>query len=204
MADWVSLTVSGLALIVSFGTYWATHLKQGQVLMTKPTIFCFGWDGTIRARPKIFLRCLLFSTARSGRILENLYLLVHRDGQTYCFDFWGHTLGNDGNSLTRGSGLFVSQDGLPANHHFNPDGFSDGDFNFLAGNYVIEVLCRQFGDTMDRKIGRYELELSESLASVLKKGDRILWTLNAEKHSYRSERFTNSHGLENYVESIIK
>jgi hypothetical protein len=191
----ISLIVSALALLVSFGSYWASHWKQGQVLMTKPTIFFFGWDGITTRTPKIFMRCLLFSTAQTGRILENLYLNVTGPNQNYCFDFWGHTVG-DSNFLTKGSGLFIGQVGVSANHHFNPEKSIASNVIFSAGKYEIEVMCRQFGDTTDRKLGRFELELESHMSNLLENGSQVLWSLNPNSQSYRSEVSPRKDGLE--------
>jgi hypothetical protein len=195
MADWVSLTVSGLALLVSFGTFWVNYWKQGQVLMTKPTIFFFGWDHVGQPIPKIFMRSLLFSTANSGRVLENLYLKVSTPKGDALYSFWGHTQGQP-NSLTRGSGLFIGKEGLLADHHFNPDPSIAIETPYSIGVYEIEVIGRQFGDAIDRKLGRYSLVLDAALVQILsQKADGILWSLNPQENKYYPETRQRDQGI---------
>ncbi|WP_421521878.1 hypothetical protein [Ochrobactrum quorumnocens] len=65
---------------------------------------------------KIFLRVLLFSTGKHGRVGESLFLRVREGEHQTEFSFWG--MGDK--DLVRGSGLFVSETGTVTNHHFNP------------------------------------------------------------------------------------
>jgi hypothetical protein len=184
---YLSISISMIALGISFVSLWFSHIKQGQILMTRPTIFFFGWDeknGTMN--PKIFIRCLLFSTANSGRVLENLFLVVNGPIPTTIFSFWGHTM-TESNSLVRGSGLFVSPHGHSANHHFNPHPGTQFNNEFVEGNYEIEVVGRQFGDTADRKLGRYVLEVSAESAKSLRAKNGVLWTLDPQSRNYFPE-----------------
>jgi hypothetical protein len=178
------LAVSILALVVSGLTLWFSHFKVGQILMTKPTIFFFGWDGI---RPKIFLRTLLFSTANNGRVLENLYLQVKSPTSECVYSFWGHT-NSDANNLTRGSGLYIPKNGFLANHHFNPDPNTAITNPFPKGTYEIEVIARQFGDSANRKLGRFELQLDNEMSTLLyQRANGILWSLDPVDQSYHAE-----------------
>jgi hypothetical protein len=83
MADPFSITVSGLALAVSSVTAWLTLFRRGTVEMTQPTVIFFGPD-TPRSHnepplPKIFLRTLLFSTAKRGRVIESMHVALSRN-----------------------------------------------------------------------------------------------------------------------------
>ena len=69
----ISIIISALAFIVSALTAWLSLFHRGTIKMTQPTIFFLGPDGT-SGPPKIFLRTLLFSTSKKGRILENMYI----------------------------------------------------------------------------------------------------------------------------------
>ena len=208
-----SAIISALALLVSFANYWSANLKVGQILMTKPTIFFFGWDQSDHPVPKIFMRSLLFSTANSGRVLEHLYLKIAAPNGESLYSFWGHTQGQP-NSLTKGSGLFVGKQGFLADHHFNPDPATLIEVPYPFGTYEIEVIGRQFGDTTDRKMGRYSLELDANLADMLsQKVDGILWSLNPQENKYYPETQHRDRGISRtrdrsprgvYFESLIK
>ncbi|MDX6383145.1 MAG: hypothetical protein QOK48_718 [Blastocatellia bacterium] len=99
--------------------------------MTQPTVVFFGPDGSRfdSNKNKVYLRTLLYSTAKRGPVLESLHVSLQRNESKQNFNIWVY--GEKGN-LTRGSGLFVAQDGVTFDHHFLlPD---DGaDFQFLSG-----------------------------------------------------------------------
>jgi hypothetical protein len=190
-----SVIISAFALLVSFANYYSSNLKVGQILMTKPTIFFFGWDNVPGPTPKIFMRSLLFSTSSSGRVLENLYLKISTPTGKVLFSFWGHTQGQP-NSLSKGSGLFVGKEGFLADHHFNPDPSKPIQDPYTIGNYEIEVYGRQFGDSVERKLGRYSLHLDEGLAQVLaQKNDGVLWSLNPQDNKYFPETRNRDQGI---------
>ncbi len=133
----LSLVISSLALAASLVTAWLTLLRRGNVKMTHPSVIFFGPDGGRgpEHKPKVYLRTLLFSTAKRGRVIETMHATLHRNETRQTFNIW--VIG-DGN-LARGSGLFVGETGVVANHHFLlPE---DGNtFRFQSGTYRIEVV----------------------------------------------------------------
>ncbi|MFY9699402.1 MAG: hypothetical protein WAK34_13970 [Rhodoplanes sp.] len=116
-------------------TLWLTHFRRGKLLLSQPTIFFFGWDVGERTTAKIMFRSVLFCTSKRGLVLENLYLKVRNRSDNFTFSFWGY---DDGKGMVRGSGVFVSETGIAAYHHFNP-GLDDEDFEFISGEYHVEV-----------------------------------------------------------------
>jgi hypothetical protein len=128
----LALVVAILALAVSALTAWLTLLRKGEVRMTQPTVIYFGPDGGFKAEdapPKVFLRTLLFSTGKQGHIIENMFLRLHRGETRQNFNVWVY----GDKELSRGSGLFVPETGLAANHHFVLP--ADGTFfHFLLDN----------------------------------------------------------------------
>ena len=86
--------------------------------MTQPTVVFFGPDGSQfeeRRKNKIYLRSLLYSTAKKGQVLESLHVALHRNESKQNFNIWVY--GEIG-SLKRGSGLFIPQEGVTFDHHF--------------------------------------------------------------------------------------
>jgi hypothetical protein len=166
MADPLSITISVLALVVSSLTAWLTLFHRGTVKMTQPTVIYFGPDVLDAhnrvAPPKVFLRTLLFSTARRGRIIESMHVTLSRNETHQNFNIWVY--GNE--RLVRGSGLFVGEAGVEANHHFLPpkDGTS---FTFVEGRYRLDVFARILGDQRQTKLFSQMLELSSELAASL-------------------------------------
>ncbi len=166
MTDSLSITVSVLALAVSAMTAWLTLFRRGTVKMTQPTVIFFGPD-TPRAQdqrplPKIFLRTLLFSTARRGRVIESMHVALSRNETRQSFNIWVH--GEE--KLVRGSGLFVGETGVAANHHFLTP--NDGNaFAFTEGHYKLEVFARLLGDKVQTLLFSQTLEISRDTGMLL-------------------------------------
>src|SRR6267154_2543605 len=83
MADQLSITISVLALSISAVTAWLTLFRRGTVKMTQPTVIFFGPDSP-RSRdeppsPKVYLRTLLFSTSKRGRVIESMHVALSRN-----------------------------------------------------------------------------------------------------------------------------
>lgn len=174
MTDPVALTISVLALSVSATTAWLTLFRRGTVWMTQPTVVFFGPDtprsGGCVALPKVYLRTLLFSTSKRGRVIESMHVALERSETRQNFNIWVH--GDD--KLVRGSGLFVGETGIAASHHFlAPD---DGNsFKFVAGRYRLNVYARLLGDKADTRLFSQELEISPNIASQLEKAGTGLY-----------------------------
>jgi hypothetical protein len=132
----ISLIVSVLALATSGATAWLTLFRRGTIRMTQPTVIYFGPDSSEEpgAPSKVFLRTLLYSTAKRGQIVESMFVKVRRAESAQTFNIWVY--GED--SLARGSGLYVGENGIVCNHHFLlPE---DGNrFDFLPGEYKVDV-----------------------------------------------------------------
>ena len=126
--------------------------------MTQPTVIYFGPDGNPSRLPKVFLRTLLFSTAKRGRIVECMYVTLSRNETHQNFNIWVY--GND--KLVRGSGLFVGENGVEANHHFMlPD---DGAaFRFEEGQYRAEVFAHLLGDRKHIRLFSQPLDITRDL-----------------------------------------
>lgn len=166
MADPVATTVSVLALATSFATAWLTLLRPGAIRMTQPTIIYFGPDrspGFVSAgKPKVFLRTLLFSTAKRGRVIESMHVTLAQNEARQTFNIWVH--GNE--KLVRGSGIFIGETGVADNHHFlaPPDGTS---FQFIEGTYALHVYVKLVGDSRAKKLFSQQLEIGRDNAALL-------------------------------------
>jgi hypothetical protein len=123
--------ISCVSLAISAVIAWLTFFQRGRIKMTQPTVVFFGPDG-VDGRPKVFLRTLLFSTARRGQIVESMYIRLRRMETTQNFSIWVY--GDKTTALVRGSGLFVGYEGVGTNHHFLLDENTKG-YEFLAGEY---------------------------------------------------------------------
>jgi hypothetical protein len=164
----VAVAVAALSLAISSITAWLTLLRRGTVEMTQPTQIFFGPSDAPRSgerpSPKVYLRTLLFATSKRGRVIENMYVALIHDDVPEHFNIWvyGERL-----ELVRGSGLFVGEDGVAANHHFllGPDRHQ---FAFSAGRYRLEVVARLLGDRADKRLFAQEIVLTDELASSLR------------------------------------
>lgn len=172
MADPVATTLSALALAVSGVTAWLTLFRRGTVRLTKPTVIYFGPDGGLPTRapkPKVFLRTLLFATSKRGRVIESMHVALTRNETRQNFNIWVY--GND--KLLRGSGHFVGETGVSANHHFLEP--SDASFAFVAGTYKLELFAKLLGDTSALKLLSQTLEVDEHSANALREPNTGLY-----------------------------
>jgi hypothetical protein len=170
----ISLTISAVALCISLLTAWMTLLRRGTIKMTQPAVIFFGPDGTRWnrqfGRPKVFLKTLLFSTSQRGRIVESMHIIVRRDNARQMFSVWVY----GDRQLTRGSGIFVGQNGVEANHHFlMPDDQSS--FEFVEGWYVLDVYAHILGDRESKHLFSQRLEVGREEAKALKTGEAGLY-----------------------------
>jgi hypothetical protein len=162
-----SIIISSLAICIAGLTAWLTFFRNGKLLMTKPTVIFFGPDGLDFSsnKNKIYLRTLLYCTAKRGHVVESLHISLHRNESKQNFNIWVY--GNNGN-LERGSGLFVPQEGITYDHHFllPEDG---ANFNFLPGAYNLRVFANIVGKQGSRELCSINLTVTEPLANQLSK-----------------------------------
>jgi hypothetical protein len=166
MADPISITVSILALAVSSASAWLTLFRRGTVKMTQPTIIFLGPDiprsPNEPPSPKIYLRTLLFSTSKRGRVIQSMHVALSRNETHQNFNIWVY----GEKHLVRGSGLFVGETGVEANHHFlTPKDASS--FRFTEGHYQLNVFAHLLGDQKPTRLFSQTLEISRELAAAL-------------------------------------
>jgi hypothetical protein len=75
------------------------------------------WPHSPRARddialPKVYLRTLLFSTSKRGRVVESMHVALSRNEMHQNFNIWVY---GEREKLVRGSGLFIGETGIAAN-----------------------------------------------------------------------------------------
>src|SRR5712692_5013822 len=166
MADPTATSISLAALVVSGVTAWLTLFRRGTVHMTKPTVVFFGPDGGpkdgVPARPKVFLRSLVYSTGKRGHIVESMFVTLRRAETRQTFNIWVY--GDE--RLARGSGLFVGDTGVACNHHFllPEDGTH---FRFLAGDYQLDVFASLVGFSKTLHLSSITLTVPDQAASQL-------------------------------------
>jgi len=131
--------------------------------MTQPTVIYFGLESRRSPNdvvlPKIYLRTLLFSTSKRGRIIESMHVALSRNETLQNFNIWVY--GDD--RLVRGSGLFVGENGVAANHHFLVPNDSSS-FRFIEGSYKLEVFARLLGDKAQTRLFSQTLEITREFA----------------------------------------
>lgn len=179
--DALSRTVSILALAVSATTAWLTLFRRGRLQMTRPAIVFFGYDTSPNQMPKIFLRALLFSTAKRGHVIENMFVEVIHEGTPHVFSFWAY---GDAKGLSPGSGLRVAEDGVVYNHHFLLSNNHDR-FRFLPGQYVVRAYATTIYRTDPVLLSSIDLTLnaSDSMAAENKaQGIMFDWEPQARRY----------------------
>lgn len=182
----VGLVISALALAMSAITAWLTLLRRGRVRMTQPTVIYFGPDGRSKADSdpamKVFLRTLLYSTGKRGQILENMFVRLQHGETRQNLNIWAY----GDRLLARGSGLFVPETGVAANHHFLPPPDRE-QFMFRHGGYTLEVFVKEVGDTPPYRVFSTKLDLSTEMAEGLAKdGYDLYFDWGPDSGSYHS------------------
>jgi hypothetical protein len=189
----ISIALSACALIVSVSTAWITMFRRGTIVMTRPRLVYFGWEETPHGpRPKIFLRCLLYSTGKRGRVIQNLYLRVKRGSYTGLFGSWAY---GERGQLAPGSGLFISQEGVSYNHHFLPQDDPSTPhviFGYLAAPHTVEVYADVLGLKKPLKLGEVAVTLSEEILShMYLDGIGVLFDWHPDRREYVAEPGVN-------------
>lgn len=166
----VTLVISSVSLVVATTTAWLTLLQPGTVRMVRPALVAFldarGSDG-----PKVWFRTLLYSTSRRGNVIESMFVRLRRGESRQNFSFW---VCGDGSQLAGGCGLYVGQSGTVLNHHFvlPKDGTR---YEFLPGEYVLEVFATLVGQRQALQLAAIPLHLSGDHAKALKNADENIY-----------------------------
>lgn len=150
--------------------------------MTRPVFIGFLYD-LPNGEPKIFFRSMLYATGKRGHIVEALYVnLRHRESQ--IFNFWMY---GENKAQFIGSGLRVEEDGVSFNHYFLPPKHQAA-FEFLSGNYALDVFAVSINRTKNSPLISIRLALSQEHSLALKdKTNGILFTWRPETQSYDIE-----------------
>ena len=170
MIDPLSIAISVLALTISALTAWLTLFRRGQIKMTQPTVIFFGSDTPSpddkKSLPKVFFRTLMFSTSNRGQVIESMHVTLTRNETRQNFNIWVY--GED--KLVRGSGLFIGQTGIAANHHFllPKDGAS---FHFRNGTYTLDVYAKLLNDDGPTHLWSQQLSISSEQSKDLEEPD---------------------------------
>jgi hypothetical protein len=178
----LSTAVSVVALAVSLFALWFGVLHRGKVCSTHPVFIAVSYDFVGKKFPqaKIFLRSLLYSTGKRGRVIESLFLRV-KEGQRFVeFSFWGY----GDKDLVRGSGLFVSEEGIATNHHFNPLKAKEP-FIFSGGSYRLELMAKLVGRKSLASLWTIELAVPDNIfGSTIAKDNVIYFNWSPEQNKY--------------------
>lgn len=176
----ISIVISLIALTISGLTFWLTRMKRGVVKMTRPTIVFFGPDGGGQRHNKVYIRTLLYSTADKGQYIQNMFIRLQRGESVQNFNVWVY----GDKQLSRGSGLFISKNGLACNHHFllPKDG---NNYSFLSGEYLLQVYIETVNQSQI-KIFEQKLHLTkEQEKEMLDKRAGLFfdWAPNTQNYS---------------------
>jgi hypothetical protein len=174
--EFISIPISVVSLVISAITFWIVFLRRGRLKMTTPTVVFFGYDHTPTPTAKVFIRTLLYSTAARGAVIEGMYARIKAVGSDSVFSFWGY---GETEKLTVGSGLYVSQTGFSANHHFVSSVQGDV-FEFKSGQYRIEIFAREVGKKRPTRLNSVDIELSDQLSEILSRHEGVLFEKSIE------------------------
>jgi hypothetical protein len=175
---WIAWVISGASLFVSLWTAWMTLGRRGKVVMTQPTFLSLTSRGN---GPVVQLTSFIYSTAKRGNVIESLFLKLKRGETHQTFNVW---VFGAKDSMSRGSGLFVTSDGSGFPHYFMLP--RDGtEFSFLEGDYTLEVFAREAGKKDAQRVLTVSFTLKPEIAKLAKEGSApILLDWGAEHEKY--------------------
>ncbi|MBI1273315.1 MAG: hypothetical protein GC131_04435 [Alphaproteobacteria bacterium] len=176
----VSIVISLIAVAISATTLWLTYLRRGRLAMTKPTLVFFGHDPVPRTPEKIFLRTLLYSTATQGQMIEGMYVKLRREDSEQTFSFWAY---GESEKLVAGGGLHVGRAGFSANHHFVLSVHCPS-YEFLPGDYTIDVYAHVVGKKSASKLKQINLTLTDEHATALTRREGIFFEWEPDTQVY--------------------
>jgi hypothetical protein len=94
-----------------------------------------------------------------------MYVALSRNETRQNFSVWVYGVDK---KLVRGSGLFVGETGVEANHHFLTPR-DDNSFRFTEGRYTLEVFARLIEDSGHIRLFSQTLKISPETAAGLVK-----------------------------------
>lgn len=180
--EYVSPVVSVAALGISLFTLWFTILRRGEVRSTHPSFIAIRYDflGKKAPQAKIFHRALLYSTGKRGHAVESLFLRVREGTRRAEFSFWGY----GDKDLVRGSGLFVPENGIATNHHFNPLD-TDELFLFSKGTYSLELVAKVAGRDRLFSLWAVTVEMPEGVfGNTIARDTTVFFSWSPEQKRY--------------------
>jgi hypothetical protein len=179
----ISDVIAAVALVVSVVTAWLTLFQKGTLKMTRPTVVFFGPDGPGgEGGLKVYLRTLLYSTARRAHIVESMYVRLSRGEAVQNFNIW--TYGDSGR-LARGSGVRVGEDGVTCNNHYLLP--MDGTlFRFLPGEYKVEVYATVVNRQASILLWSTRLSLSPEQSAAIDHGSGVYFDWGPDSKRYHA------------------
>lgn len=153
--------IAWLSLAIASFHIWYTLVRRGAVRMTQPSFVLLGVGREGHA--KVAIGAHLYTTGERPAIVEGMYVRVSRDAMIRDFDVWVHGTGSD--ALVRGSGVHVGREGVTADHHFLLQ-HGQGQFDFLMGEYTVEVFGTVVGSKSEQSFFKVKLFLTESMHAV--------------------------------------
>lgn len=176
-----AIVISGLSLAISGLVAWLTLLRRGTLKMTQPTMVFFGTDSPGGPK-KVVLRTLLYSTAKRGHIVENMFVRLQCGKAMQNFSVWHY----GENSWVRGSGLRVGYEGVAHYHHFLlHDDITK--WEFIGGGYTVEVFACIVNISKPLLLSRLCFSVSnEASEAVIKKGAGIFFDWEPDSQRYYS------------------
>jgi hypothetical protein len=98
-------------------------------------------------------------------VLEHLYVTLRHGETRQAFNIWVY----GDRELSRGSGLFIGENGISENHHFLLPKDGTG-FEFRPGDYRLEIHARRVGDSQSSILAEAEFSVPETAAEHIRQG----------------------------------
>lgn len=177
----ISILIAVLSFTISAWTWWSTDIYRGSVKMTYPPMMRFSHDDLYKESPQVYLRMLLYSTAKRGNIIESIYLKHKVGNKSYILSKW---ICKD-EKLHRGSGLYIGKEGIVCDHYFILPRVGES-YSFIAGENILEIYARVINKRKPILLKTIKVILTKEEADTMKThtGSKIHFDIDPETNQY--------------------
>ena len=185
----ISLTFSGLALLLSLAALYIVNFWRGKIKCAKPAQFFFGYKSENSSMANISINCFLYSTGVVGRVVEHMYMEVEQGETKQIFNSW--FAGSNANARVKLGGVKISRDGISLDSLFVTPS-TQKSFRYSKGEFTTRLFIRLSGEQTPRLLVVQTFNLTEELHTSIENGDLAVFEINSSGTGYHGYADTYS------------
>ncbi len=194
MLETISISVSLVALFISFLALYLANFWKGKIQSSLPTQFFLGYSNDGKNKPHVALHSFLYSTGTNGRVIEHLFVVYAQPEQKQTFNVW---YAGQSNVRNRVGGLRINRDGINLNNLFYPPSTETG-FKFAPGKITIKLYARMAGKKEPQLLNETKLNLSNKRVADIEAGMLAVFDIRSTGTDYHefADTFQKDDGKE--------